>query len=445
MVTTTDLVSRGYLPKELPPLFTSASLGRHYANLALPSKKTSYCLRYSHSKYATVRRTLAIPNPAHFVPLAAAVATHWHTLSSHCGTSPFSHTKPIQGTDRAIVWENSLEQMPLLRAKMRVGARYVLQADVSTCYAAMYTHAIPWALHGKAAAKANRRTQSPGNILDVASRNIQSGQTIGIPIGPDTSLPIAEAVLTSVDRSVQTKTGCERAFRVVDDYEIPCATLSDAERVRNALQDELAEFELQLNPRKTRIIEVPSSLETAWVQELAAFPLGSPTSTVLEAQLVRYFSRAFDIANATPGDPVLKYAVRRLSEVDTKGAAVLAQHLLLQAAVSDPGTIQTALFVIFKHKQQGLNVDTDGLARALDAIIVRHAALQHAGDVAWALWGAVVFGLTLQSSATAALEKLNDPIAALMTLFAESKGALVSSPDKSQWCQCAQTDELFGP
>lgn len=452
MITPKDIVQRGYFPKELPPLFSTRSLATHFASLPETDAKDSYCLRYSYSKYATVRRTLSIPNPAHFIPLAKTIARYWHRLRTHCATSPISKTQPKEDSDRAIVWATSLDEIPVLRAQQRVGARYVLQADVAACYASMYTHAIPWALETKPVSKDDRShkksiTGGPplaGNVLDFMCRNIQSGQTIGIPIGPDTSVPIAEAILTEVDKIVVSNLPfAQSAFRFVDDYEFICETLSEAEQARNVLQEALGEYELQLNPRKTCILELPDTLDTPWVHELAAFALESANPQVLQSQLIRYFSRSFQLAKEHPGEPVLKYSVRRLSEVDCTAIPELVQRLLFQAAAIDPGTLHIALYVAFEHKEKGIRLDLDALDRALTSIVCRHSALQHGGDIAWALWGAVVFGVNLQEAAIRSLENLTDPIAIVMALFADSKGALARSITRTQWDTLATFRELF--
>jgi len=452
MLTTEDIIARGYLPKELPPVFSTKSLANQLTTLPATLQNNSYCLRYSYSKYATVRRTLSIPNPAHYVQLSHAVATHWQKLLNHCATSRISKTQPKEDTDRAIVWATSLDEIPKLRSEQRVGARYVLQADVSACYSSIYTHSIPWALETKSIAKIDRDHRRsitggpplPGNVIDFCSRNIQSGQTIGIPIGPDTSVPIAEAILTSVDNILTNKLPfAERAFRFVDDYEIVCETLSEAEHAGNALQEALGEYELQLNPRKTRILELPTSLDTPWVYELAAFPLGSPKKEVLESQLIRYFSRSFEIAKNNPGEPVLKYAVRRVSEVDCSLVARLVQNLLFQSAAFDPGTLHIALYIAYEHRRKGLSIDLNALMHTLTVIICRHSILQHGGDIAWALWGAIVFGLKLHEDAIRALETLTDPIAILMALLAESMGHLDRCLIRTHWNVLANNEELF--
>jgi hypothetical protein len=82
----------------------------------------------------------------------------------------------------------------------------------------LYTHAIPWALHTKPVAKANRN-KTDGDKIDKAVRNCSSGQTVGIPIGPDTSFVVAEIVLAAVDGLLRTKLPALRGFRYLDDYE----------------------------------------------------------------------------------------------------------------------------------------------------------------------------------------------------------------------------------
>lgn len=454
MVTAKDIIERGYFPKELPPPFSSKSLADHFQEIPKSNAKDSYCLRYSYSKYATVRRTLSIPNPAHFCPLAEEIAKCWPDLQKFCSNSPFSKTTPKEDAERAIIWENSLDKIPEFRVEQRVGARYVLQADVSAFYSSIYTHTIPWALDEKDKAKSFRKDKKKlktlkGNLLDCLSRNIQSGQTIGIPIGPDTSLPIGEIILTAVDIIVKSnfpKSNLIKAFRFIDDYEFVCDSISDAEFIRNVLQNALAEYELQLNPRKTRIIELPNILDTHWVQDLSAFQLESDKPNVLHSQMIRYFSRAFELTRDNPGEPVLKYAVRRASEIDCKKNPELVhllQRLLFQVAVVDPGTLQTALYITFEHRKHDLPVDSGALKRALTAIICHHSLLQHGGDIAWALWGAVVFDILLEEDAICELEKITDPIAILMAFFTDNKGKCAKSLNRANWEHIVTQDELF--
>jgi hypothetical protein len=80
--------------------------------------------------------------------------------------------------------------------------RFIAKTDISRFYHSIYTHSIPWALHGKEASKADRRAQSakvPFNRLDQIMQFGQDGQTIGIPVGSDTSRITAELISTAID------------------------------------------------------------------------------------------------------------------------------------------------------------------------------------------------------------------------------------------------------
>ena len=93
--------------------------------------------------------------------------------------------------------------------------------DLSEFYSSLYTHSVPWAIHGKAAAKAQRRVSALyGNRLDELLRTAQDHQTVGIPIGPDTSLIVAELVLSAVDRKLARHIANILGLRYMDDFEL---------------------------------------------------------------------------------------------------------------------------------------------------------------------------------------------------------------------------------
>jgi hypothetical protein len=84
--------------------------------------------------------------------------------------------------------------------------RYLLYADTSRYYTTIYTHSISWALHGKSVAKERRHDKSLlGNQLDELVRATQDSQSVGIPIGPDTSLIISEIIGTAIDLELRER------------------------------------------------------------------------------------------------------------------------------------------------------------------------------------------------------------------------------------------------
>ena len=90
----TDILRWGYFPKELPPPFTTADFAIKHQSLSPSLKKEPSCLRFSYSRYAAVRRTLFIPNPAHMIRLADVVSENWASIDAHCSKLTLSRTLP---------------------------------------------------------------------------------------------------------------------------------------------------------------------------------------------------------------------------------------------------------------------------------------------------------------------------------------------------------------
>ena len=59
-------------------------------------------------------------------------------------------------------------------------------------------------------------------------------------------------------------------------------------------------------------------------------------------------------------------------------------------------------------------VDPDGAAEALEALISRNASVRNASEVAWALWAAISFGVSLSTEAAEAVSKVEDDFVAFL-------------------------------
>lgn len=285
--------------------------------------------------------------------------------------------------------------LPFLRAQSRTGARYLLVTDIARFYHSVYTHSIPWALHGKVQAKRNRGSSLVGNVLDRLVRNCQDGQTIGIPVGPDSSLLIAEILLGVADRAAAKRLRGIRGFRYIDDYELSFATLSAAEAGILELQNALSDYELALNPAKTRILELPQPLDLTWAAELRTYAIRS--RRVSQAtDLVDFFSKAFELAQEHSRDSVLNFAIGRLRSVNVDRANwPLLQTLLLQCATSELGTLRFVIDEIQRYERATYPMARKTLVEVLNEHMERAALLGQASEVAWALWAAITFNVSV--------------------------------------------------
>jgi hypothetical protein len=89
--------------------------------------------------------------------------------------------------ERAVAPRYKLGEQARLRPRHWRGQRFILRTDVNQSYSSLYTHTrSPWALEGKLHAK-QHKGQTGADRIDKALRNLSDGQTMGVPIGPDTS------------------------------------------------------------------------------------------------------------------------------------------------------------------------------------------------------------------------------------------------------------------
>jgi Reverse transcriptase (RNA-dependent DNA polymerase) len=275
VLTTVALIDKGYIPREMPHAFTSSPLAVLYnahAGLLPLSTDPTECIRHNLARPNGFRRPLKLPNPRSYIRLAKALERHWVEVDSLCKGQTLAISRPVvtRTAERAVRPRVRLGEGQKLRARLWRGQKYVLFCDVGQFYPSLYTHAIPWALHTKPYAKANRN-RTNGDEIDREVRRGQSGQTVGIPIGPDTSFVIAEIVLSGVDDLLTQRLSGYRGFRYLDDYEAAFPTRSEAEEAQGHLESALGEFELVINPFKTRVVELPQPFRSTWPRELARF------------------------------------------------------------------------------------------------------------------------------------------------------------------------------
>jgi hypothetical protein len=451
MTTAADLAGRGYLPRELPPPFTSSAFGKLVGTGWRPSQPSAstQCSRHNLFRWGAFRRELAIPNPLSFVRLADDLQRFWPFFTAQFQLSRWSLSKPVVSTFRAVEREHQHRVLMLARARTRTGARYVLRADISRFYHSIYTHTVEWALHTKAAVKANRalprsaQQRFPGRQVDDHLRAMQGQQSVGVPIGPDTSLVVAETILGRVDQILGGHIGAP-GMRYVDDYEFGFASAAAAEAGLAALQEVLAEYELALNPRKTTIRELPDVLEPAWIRKLRRVHLRAK-GPGQRYDMVDLFDCAFELIRDGEGEHVLLFLLGVLRhKVCLAPNWSLYQSLLLQSVAVEPGIIREVLAEFDRYAALGYALDLPSIAATLNAIVQRHATLAHGSEVAWAIWAHIHLGLRLDPQATRAIESMVDPVVALLALDASSRG--LSAPlTAANWLPLMTAGELHGP
>jgi hypothetical protein len=449
----TRLLTQGYFPRELPPTFSTTSFG----NAAATSWNTLYGLFRSVKQHALVthhslprsgflRRDLGIVNPVMFGQLAFEIANEWPNINHRIQRSVWSKSTPVLDTRnfRAFTPSSGPADLVVPKSRMRVAKKVLLKTDISRFYNSIYTHSVPWAFHGKSIAKQNRSPGLAGNRIDRALRKCADGQTIGIAIGPDTSLIVAELILSDIDAALQATQSNLLGLRYIDDYEIVAETRGMAEDIISSLQELLSDFELEPNATKTKILDLPIALEDAWVDDLRSLPLRL-NSKAQHTDLVRLFDRAIEYARRNSGSLVMRFFIGRLrqSNID-KANWDLCQLLLAQCILQESGTIQHALSLVLEYKQRAYIPGRDILEPTLNFAIREQCRLGHTNEVSWAVWGLMTLNYQLDTLTISALENVGDPVVTLLVLHAERLGICQRSLNPVLWSSMMTATELYG-
>ncbi|MCE1176686.1 MAG: RNA-directed DNA polymerase [Burkholderiales bacterium] len=134
-----------------------------------------------------------------------------------------------------------------------------LQTDIADFYPSIYTHTIPWALHGRTFSKSNTKTKNLiGNCIDNHLQSMQNRQTNGIPQGSTVMDFIAEMVLGYADRLLsiclkKKKITEYKILRYRDDYRIFTNNPKLAQDIAKELTIVLLNLNLKLNTSKTKV------------------------------------------------------------------------------------------------------------------------------------------------------------------------------------------------
>lgn len=331
------LLNHGLFSEKIPPCFTSDGLAAFVNGLlaglldeaeenalknALDKRAHDY-MRYEALRDSNIPRHMGVPHPEAYAVQALAVAKHWKVIAEHCNQPKPAFSRiyvrhvgngrifemNYKGNDRFYLEEEEL--------KWRSGAQFVVESDVASCFPSIYTHSIPWALHGKEVAKkSNSLNGLAGNMLDKCTQNTRDRQTNGLLIGPHASNIISEIVLTKIDADLQGM-GYLRVKRHVDDYRFYASTFEEAERFIKDLGLALRSYEMSLNEKKTKIKALPRPSDEDWVLVLNRHSL--PRDGELKYSEIRaYLDLALTCAQALGKSTPLNYAIKVLAKTTSK-------------------------------------------------------------------------------------------------------------------------------
>lgn len=275
------LKQESYCSLDLPPYFQFDELisrvAKELEGKSLPAFKNKSprdfegvnhtILNNKDGRYAW--RPFQLIHPALYVSLVSRLTeeANWKTICDrftefgkaktvNCLSLPgASLTDETDKAEQVSHWWHAIEQRSI---ELALDYEYVVHADVTDCYGAIYTHSIAWAVHEKQVAKENKGCKKLiGNVIDSRIQDMRHGQTNGIPQGSVLMDFIAEIVLGYADLELAKKVEGQNCsdyiiLRYRDDYRIFTNNPQDGERILKCLTETLIDLGLKLNAAKTK-------------------------------------------------------------------------------------------------------------------------------------------------------------------------------------------------
>lgn len=333
------LLKYGLFPEKINKIFSSENFGKYVIENGITEYQNIF---FSDVKFRLTRnnnapRLLSIPHPAPYYNLCFNIKKNWDKISISFGSyDDYKNTsmiipKPNNLNKRLVTMlsYNRIKDEKFLILDKSFKAKYFVHADITNCYPSIYSHSVPWALVGKIESKQNaHKSEKWYNELDKAIRYTQRNETVGIPIGPDTSSIISEIILSQVDKKLSKY----KYFRFIDDYKCYCSSKNEAETFIRDLSKELEQFNLRLNQKKTVILNLPKSFNDEWINEIRFFiSIFLSEEKILNKHinmLGQFFDLLIKLVKQYPDESPIRYAVKILSNKKFENNDVFAFVIL---------------------------------------------------------------------------------------------------------------------
>ena len=429
------LLCYGLFPERLMNVFTSEVFGSwvlaNNQHIDISPQDRFSLLSYKLTRNNNSPRFLGVPHPLGYISLCRTIHENWEEIENKLGNVPnyenISMIIPkLSNKNKRLISMASYDQhheKEKLQLDKQFGKKYFVKADVSDFYPSIYTHAIPWVLVGKDEAKAHSKREHRNlwyNKLDTAMRNIQDGESKGIPIGPDTSGLIAELVLSSIDQTLQKY----EYIRFIDDYNCYCETKERAEKFIRELSFCLEEYRLKLNTKKTKILELPQALTHDWVRKLKQFIEWDEINKKDKNKVLSFLDLSSDLFRKNPEESSIRYAAKALSSKkysDYSTYAVILRYFLnlcfLYPYVIDICDEFSKIGIdSFRARESDIK---NTLCNSLEKMLKEHVKHHRSDVITWSLFLAIKYNLKLSNYDEIAIDILNtqDCIPALMAFL----------------------------
>lgn len=417
------LLAYGFFAEKLPPLFTAVPFYNYGKELVFNSEWHGF-ISFSSVRNTNIPRTMGIATPMKYQKLCRALYDNWDEIKEHFHTKTDGeeyrvsriHLRKRKGTKSLFMmnykdWRvDGNPETDLLITNSRT-AKYLVQADISTCFPSIYTHSLIWALVGKQEAKVSRKDDNQWyNKLDKACSSMKNGETHGLLIGPHASNLLSEIILTSIDRVMYDKG--YRYVRNIDDFDCYVESYEKAQIFLRDLEAALREYDLPLNHKKTKITELPIANAESWIHKLNGVQLIASYGKTSYKEISMYLDTAVSMAQKTGNSSALKYAIKSLcGQKITENGKKAAAKRLMHISVMYPYLLSLMEEYVFKPYE----VDSEEIKKFSNAVYTESKRVNNYEGICYAIYFSLLHGFYLEELDTAWVIEQKDCILLCLT------------------------------
>lgn len=420
------LLQYGLFAEKLPPIFDGSDFLQYCKapkNNKLCGQASKGFVSFQSMRNTNVPRMMGIPTPMSYERLCACLKDNWSNLQRFFEASTSNqafivsrtHIRKMQNSDSLFEmnYDNwRVDGTP--EPDILIGKRYMVKADISNCFPSIYSHAIPWALVSKVAAKADTDEKSWQNQIDKSVRNTTYGETHGILIGPHTSNVISEIILCAVDKKL-----CDHwnYVRHIDDYECYVETKEKAEAFLVELSKWLRTFGLSLNNKKTEILELPVGAIEQWVRQLKdkTVYFGKFHGYVDYKEVQSFLDYCIELIPKNGGNAsILFYALKVLNKQNlTDNAKRYLEKTMVSLSLIYPYLIPH----LDKYVFEICGTDTMDLKRFINIVYKKYSGVDNFEAMAFSLFLAAKYDVVIDGIDSKTIIEKNDCILLLCLLI----------------------------
>ena len=381
-----------FFPKELPPCFNIDIFSNTYDILLSKAKentKSSKMFNYSIPKNRSSRRKIWIVNPINYIILCNTICESWNDIETLMIDEKWirSFTSVDLNGDK-IKYKHDFSKFLETSMCSWIGKKFLLKLDINRFYSSVYTHTIPWIIHGKNHAKKKRNDKSLlWNKLDYLVRRLQDQQSIWIPTWIDTSFIISEIIVTYIGNRVSSNFDAIEILRYADDFHIYANSHQEIDEVKSYFQVILNDIELWLNDEKTSIISSLEIFQKNWSHTLSTFNFWYNESYTQSQKILKYFSTMYELVQSISDDKIISYWLEVIKNLKVENDAWdTFERLLLKTIIHYPINIKLVSRILLSYNKAGYALNKQLIYEVCNTLILTWISIWKHYEVCRWLW-----------------------------------------------------------